>query len=232
MDVNFPVNYQIHDLPALGFTLENIYYALANNITGSIDDTVLPAVSDPSQDQSHFAPWFTGDSWMVWDDTLKGYIPATTVVGNVTLTASPTADRQQSLQDKSGVIALTDDAYLTRETVILREGLVSVDWSKASYFRCALGANRQTAIYMTNSQPGMEIELLVVNNGTSQTVAWDPVIQWPSAVAAQPPASTPGQANAVLVNLKNIAGTIYADYLNYVLNPISDLGTPTGLISS
>lgn len=232
MDTSFPVNYQIHDLPTLGFTLENIYYALANNITGSIDDTVLPAVSDPEQDQSHFAPWFTGDSWNVWDDTLKAYIPATTIVGNVTLTANATADRLQHIQNKAGIIALTSDAYIARETVILREGLVSVDWDKASSFRCALGVNRQTAIYMTHSKPGMEIELLVVNNGTSQTVAWDPAIQWPSGTAAQPPAAVPGQAKALLVTLKNIAGTIYADFLNYALDPISDLGTPTGLIST
>lgn len=228
--MDFPVNYQIHELPVLGFTLENLYVALTENLSGTIDEVVLPAAGDDQV--SSFAPSFSGDSWKVWDDNLKAYVPALTQVGNVTLSASPTANRLQMVQDKAGVVALLDDAYGIRSTVILREGLVSVDWDKGNNFRLTLGANRQSAIYMTHSKPGMEIDLLVVNSGTNQTVVWDPAIQWQAATASQPPAAAPGMAKGVLVTLRNIGGIIFAEGINYTaLNQVTDLGTPTGLIS-
>lgn len=234
--ITFPVNYNIHELPILGFTLRNIYDALVANLSGSIDETILPAADNPlsgSIDQigTSFAPMFTGDGWNIWDDKLKVYRPTTPRVGNVSLEASPTQDRLQGIQNKDGRVALLEDAYRIRETLVLREGLVSVDWDKTNSFQCSLGTNRKSAIYMTHSKPGMEIDLLLINDGTAQQVVWDSSIKWPAATAPQPPAAAPGISNAVLVTLRNINGTIYGEYLNYSFKPVTDKGTPTGLIS-
>lgn len=216
LGTQFLVNWNIHDLPVLSFTLNNIYSALHQNLTGTIDDTVLPSVADPSQQKSSFAPWLNGSSWYVWDNDLKGYRPAVVFADKVKLDASPTANRIQTLQNKSGTVALLDDAYSVRDTVILPEGLVSVDWDRGIRFKCALSGNRQSAFYMTHSKPGMKIKLQVINKGTSQTVGtWDPLIKWPANTAPTMPAAKPGTSSSIIIGLENINGTIYGDSSAY-----------------
>ena len=212
----FLVNWQIHDLPVLSFTLNNIYRALSQNLTGTIDNTVLPAVVDPTQERSHFAPWLNGSTWYVWDADINGYKPAVVFADKVKLDASPTANRIQTLQNKSGTVATLDDVYKIRDTVVLLEGLVSVDWDKGIMFQCTLNGKRQSAFYMAHSKPGMKIKLQIINKGTNQTVgAWDAAIKWPANTAPTVPASKPGTSNSIIVTLENINGTIYGDSSAY-----------------
>lgn len=212
MAIEFPVNYNIHDLTVTGFTLANVYKALGQNISGSIDEVVLPAVADPNFDKSHFAPWFDGSAWNVWDRDGSTYKPTTSVIGNVTLSSTPTANRVQLVQNKSGTIALLDDVYKIRPSITLQEGLVSVDWDIASQFRVILSGNRQSVFYMQHSKAGMTIGITVINSGTNQVInAWDAAIKWPAATPPTMPASNSGYAKALRVTLRNINGTIYGD---------------------
>ena len=219
MITEFPVNYHIHDFPVLGYSLGNIYTALARNISGSSEEAVLPAVANPSYDQSHFAPYFDGETWRVWDD--GGYKPVATVVNNVQLVAAPSANRTQQLQAKDGVIALLDDVYGVRSTITLQEGLVSVDWDIGSKFQVILSGNRATTLYMQHSRPGRTIDILITNSGTNQVVAdWDSNILWQGGTPPSMPAAEAGAAKSLIVTIRNINGLMYGEYLNAAHNPI------------
>ena len=213
----FPVNYNIHELPVTGIDLNSLYNALVSNLSGSIDEVVLPASLEP---EDPITPRFDGAGWKVWDEELNTYKPDGLFLGHVALDASPTSNRIQDMQAKSGTIALLDDIYGKRETITLQEGLVSVDWDKASSFRVILSGNRETAFYMFHSRPGMEIDLLIINNGTNQTVgAWDPAVEWQLGVIPDVPPANPGSASSLLVTLRNVNGTIYAETVNQEQHP-------------
>src|SRR2546430_15606519 len=156
MDTQFNVNAHIHEFPLRGFSLNNIYTALVQNLSGSIDETILPAVSNPDLAESSLAPFLDGSLWRVFDSDLSAYKPTKVKIGNVTLTADPTADRLQQVQNKAGVWALLDDAYHVQDVITLQEGLVSVDWNEGFNFQVILSGNRQSAFYMQHSKPGME----------------------------------------------------------------------------
>lgn len=212
MTIDFPVNYSIHDLTISGFTLRNVYNSLVQNISATIDDTVLAGTENPMSDQSDNAPWFDGSGWNVFDPSINDYKSTRVQVGSISLSAAPSANRLQQLQNKSGTVALLDDVYGIRPTITLQEGLVSVDWNIATSFRVILSGNRTSSFYMMNSMPGMRIKLLIVNSGTNQVVgAWDSNINWPAGTAPSMPASTPGAAKSLLVIIRNINGTLYGE---------------------
>lgn len=233
MNVEFPVNWKIHELPLSGFSLTNLYDALTQNLYGSIDDTVLPSVSDPAVELAGSYPVFSGTNWQIWDEANSTYKPLAIKVGNVTLASEPTANRVQSMQSKSGTVALLEDTYKIRDTVHLKEGLVMVDWDLGTRFQCILSGNRQPAFYMAHSKAGMKIDILVVNNGTKQTIGtWDSAIKWPSSVTPAIPAATGGVSTSLLVTLRNVNGTIYGESTNRTHGYIADQSEATGLIST
>lgn len=231
MNIDFPINWQISELPSVGFSLDNIYKAIANNLTGTVDEVLLPT-ADPTENIATGEPFFDGSSWFVWHPDELDYKPVRTKIGNVTIEGDPSADRVQNVQAKSGTVALLDDTYKIRDTVYLKEGLVLIDWDKGSKFLCVLSGNRQPAFYMTNSKDGMKINVLVVNNGTKQTIGtWDSSIKWPSGVVPAIPAATAGRAASLIVTIRNINGNIYAESVNQTHDPITDKATASGLIS-
>ena len=194
--MDFPITLLIPTLRPKDATQRGIASELVDNMGGSVDSGLLPSGS------IDFEP--TGNQ-----------------VGNVTLDSQPTSDHQQSLQNKQGVIALLDDVYGIRDTVILPEGLVSVDWDSGKSFLCVLSGNRQSTFYMFHSKAGMEITLLLVNNGTAQTVhAWDAAIKWAGGTAPAMPAATPGGGAIMKVNLVNVNQVIYGEGVNYSGPPV------------
>ena len=104
---------------------------------------------------------FDGSSWHSWEQSNHAFTPVSVTVNNVLLQAAPTANRRQYCRTKTDVMALLDDVYGIRPTVILPEGLVSVDWDMGDDFLCVLSGNRQSSFYMFHSKPGMEIDMLV-----------------------------------------------------------------------
>lgn len=222
MNTTFDVDYVIHDLTVSGYTLNNIYNSIAKNIRGTIEDTILPFVANPMQAQSTAAPYFDGETWYVFSVDTNTYIPTKITVGNVSLSANPTVNRLQRVQSKSDTIALLDDVYGKRNTITLQEGLVVVDWSMATNFRVILSGNRQTVFYMQNSQIGMRVRVLVVNNGTNQTVnSWDSAIKWPGGSAPSVPAADAGGAKSLLATIRNINGTLYGESITQSQGAIS-----------
>lgn len=190
--MEFPVILHIPEFRPLAITPKEIARSLVNNMSGVVESGIVDSEDDFKVNLS------------------------TIQVNGVTLTSDPTADRQQTLQNKSGVIALLDDAYGIGDTVILPEGLVSVDWDMGKRFLVTLSGNRQSAFYMFHSKPGMEIDLLLVNQGTNQTVgAWDAAIKWPAGTPPSMPPALSGASALMKVNLVNVNGVIYGESLNY-----------------
>jgi hypothetical protein len=197
--MDFPVALQIPELRPKSQTMRGILSELVDNMTGQVESGILDAEELPAG-----------------PETFEGIQPFTYKVGNVTLQGTPTDDRLHTFQNKTGVVALLDDAYGVRPTVILPEGLVSVDWDVSDNFLVVLDGRRQSTFYMTHSKAGMEIDLLLVNNGTNQTVyAWDSAIKWPAATPPTMPAALSGTSALLLVTIENINGIMYGEYLNY-----------------
>ena len=223
MSTEFNVNAKIQDLPIYGFTLNNIYKAIAQNLYGTIDETILPSFSNQDASRSSFSPWLDGLSWKVFDSNIHGYRPTTVAVSNISLASEATANRVQLLQNKDGVWALLDDTYNMRPVVTLQEGLVNVDWDIGSNFQVTLSGNRQSAFYMTHSRAGMEIDLLVTNSGTNQTASFDPAIVWQGGSAPTMLASMPGASKSILITIRNINGTMYGEISNYEHSPVNSM---------
>jgi hypothetical protein len=215
--MDFPVTLVIPDLNPQNNTLRGIYDNLIAEMSGTVESGLMDASldTDPAS-ASGPAPKFDGSSWHSWEIDNHTFTPVNTQVHNVLLQSSPTAHRRQILNDKDGTIALLDDAYGKRPTVILPEGLVSVDWDSGDDFLCVLSGNRKSAFYMFHSKPGMEIDILLINNGTNQlTETWDPLIHWPSSISPIVPAAKAGTSAMLKVNLVNLDGTIYGEFWVY-----------------
>jgi hypothetical protein len=206
--MDFPVSLHIPDFRPLDNSLKGIASSLPDSMVGSIESGVidteeLAQVNGPS-------PVFEGNQAF----GIK--------VNNVTLQSTPTDNRNQIFQDKDGVVALVDDIQGLRPTVILPEGLVSVDWSVADNFMCILSGNRQSAFYMAHSKDGMKVKLLLVNQGTNQTVGtWDASINWPAGSAPSMPSALVGASAFLLVELRNINNIIYGESLSYSVGSFS-----------
>jgi hypothetical protein len=209
METNFPVNYTIKDLSYTPLKLRDLWDALASNLQATVDEGIIGArsIANPATEES---PWLDAGTWKVWDDTSKAYTPAGVIVGSVQLSAEPTANRLQTIQDKDGTIALLDDAYGIRETVILPDGAVGVDWDSGTNFLCRI--KRKTYFHMQHSRSGMRRRLWVVNSGTNNTLLWDAAIKWPTGGAPAMPAAPAGGAASLMVTLYNINDIIYAEY--------------------
>ncbi len=191
--MDFPVSLHIPQLNPAKLAPREVAIAIVDNMLGSVESGVLEAENNEIE-----------------------LSPNTLVVQGVKITASPSANRIQTLQNKSGVIALVDDTYRIQDTVILPEGLVSVDWDMGRNFLCILSGNRQSAFYMAHSRAGMERNLVIVNNGTNQTVGtFDPLINWPASTAPTMPAATAGSSALLKISLRNIGGVIYGESLVY-----------------
>jgi hypothetical protein len=197
--MDFPVSLQIPELRPKSQTMRGVLYELVENMTGQVESGILDA-----------------EELQTGPSTFEGVQPFTLKSGNVILQGTPTANRLHQFQNKNGVVALLDDAYGVRPTVILPEGLVSVDWDVSDNFMVVLDGRRQSTFYMTHSKAGMEIDLLLVNNGTNQTVyAWDPLIKWPASTPPTMPAASSGTSALLLVTVENVGGVMYGEYLNY-----------------
>lgn len=215
--MDFPVTLIIPELNPPEFTLNGIARTLVDNMIGHVQSGLMEANREiDTSVASGTAPIFDGSSWFSREPTSHAFKPINIRVNNVLLQSTPTADRRQLLNNKDGTIALLDDVYGIKNTVIVQEGLVSVDWNSGKDFMCVLSGNRRSTFYMFHSKPGMEIDLLLVNNGTNQLVnTWDPLIHWPTDTPPVVPAANTGTSAMLKVNLVNVAGIIYGEFINY-----------------
>lgn len=209
MDITFPVDYTINSFRVSANTLRNIYNGLAENIQGSVGDTtILPSSESPNETGIDFAPRINGDAWYVHSG--QEYVPTFPVIGDVTISADPSVNRTQYIQNQDGVVALLDDVYNIQDTIILPEGNTVVDWNIGRTFQCVLSATRKTLFNMAHSSDGMEIQVLVMNKGTTTDIVWDSAVHWPGTTPSMPHA-TPNTTAGLLATLRNIGGTIYGE---------------------
>jgi hypothetical protein len=214
---DFPIELHVAELRPAEFTLNRLSEALVENMSGTVKEVLMDASIDTEPTHgAGAAPKFTGGTWYSWEQSLHTYTPVDTRIGDVLLAANPSIDRRQVLQNKDGVIALHDDVYWISPTVLLVEGLVTIDWAKGTNFLCILSGNRKSAFYVAHSKPGMEIDVLLVNNGINQLVeAWDPLVLWPGGTQPVMPAALPGTSARQKITLRNVNGIIYGEYVNY-----------------
>jgi hypothetical protein len=196
--MTFPVYYEVAELDS-AFTLQDIYDKLVENLSGYVDSFISGG--------QEYSPKFNGVSWMVWDG--QKYIVPNPSVGLLKLDGDPTSDRIQTMKDQDGVIALLDDVYGIRDTVVLPDGAVGVDWDRSNSFKCII--KRITYLHMQHAREGMTVNILIVNNGTDNTINWDASIKWPKDTTPQMPVSASGASVSMLVTLRKVNGIIYGE---------------------
>lgn len=185
--------------------VEDLKDAFTDNLGGELDDTklILGQIGG-SEPLSDIGPWLDGRTWKAWNGS--NYTPAVINIGAagdyIGLTANPTSNRTQTLQDKEGTVALLSDIRDGRASVNL--GLTSnvIDWSTSDNFFHSYSADQVYTI--ANSLPGQEIAIAFSSTG-AHTPTFPDYVLWPGGT---PPAA---QSGVTIILLENVAGTIYGE---------------------
>jgi hypothetical protein len=195
-------------------TLQDFQSRFLLNLHGHIADTqVLAGQIGGAQPTTNVGPWLNNDVWYVWNGA--EYVPTSVKVGGAGYTvqlSSPTtvgtglsttlSSNVQTLQDKSGTVALLDDVYTGRAVTVLTGTTPTIDWSQGHNFFELLTGN--TTIKVANSIDGQKIVVALRNSGTSYTVTWPSSIFWTGGSA---PTQTASKTD--LYVLRNIGGSIF-----------------------
>ena len=194
-------------------TLQDFQTRFLLNLKGTIEDNQVVAgqVGGPMP-VVDVGPWHNGESWHVWNGS--SYVPSIVKVGGAgytvqlgdyttTGTKQIVPNQKQTLQDKSGTVALLSDVNVGRPCVNLGGTTPTLDWSLGHHFAEILAGN--TTITHKNSQPGQRIAVTLKNNATSYSVTWSaiPAIAWPSG---SPPSQTALKTDLYI--FENVAGSI------------------------
>lgn len=194
-------------------TLQDFQTRFLLNLHGIIEEAdVVSGKVGGTKPVVDSGPWFDGVSWHTWNGS--EYVPAMVKIGGAGYTVqlgdyTTVGDtqlipsKQQTLQDKDGVVALLSDVYVGRPCVILSGTTPTIDWSQGHHFAEILSGN--TTIKHTNSKPGQRIVVTLRNNATSYSVTWSstPAIFWP---AGTPPSQTASKTDKY--EFENINGSI------------------------
>lgn len=187
--------------------VQDVFDATAENLVATVDDVQLIqgqiGGSEPTED---IGPWLDGRTWKAWNGS--EYAPATIYVGaagdEVLLSAFPSTNRTQTLQDKDGTIALLSDVQGGRSSISLLLTSREIDWSNSDNFYDSYSADQTYT--MVNSLPGQEIVVALSSTG-SHTPTFPDYVLWPGGTA---PAA---QSGVTLILFKNVAGTIYGEII-------------------
>jgi hypothetical protein len=196
-------------------TLEDFRTRFITNLRGTISRTqVLVGQIGGSEPLSNIGPWLNIDTWYVWNGS--DYVPTTLKVGNstyqVTLSNEFTGvkgivpDKVQTLQDKSGVIALLSDVYEGRPSIIMGydpPGVSTLDWGAGSHFFLLLTSN--TTIKSINMLDGQDVIVAIRNAASSFTVTWPTFIFW---TGGTPPVQSVTNKTDLYI-LSNIGGSVF-----------------------
>lgn len=204
--MDIPIKFQDGTFTFTSGDPEDLKDAIVSGLQAVVDgDYIIPGRIGGAQ-PTDGRVWLNDGAWYYFDGAL--YRPIKIKVGNtsfqIELISNPTADRTQTLQNKTGTIALTSDIYTPRPTVEVFGTTPNLDWSASNSFFETIGAN--IVVSFTNSLPGQEIDFVVNANSPSRTVTF------PSSVYPVGGALVPQTAPGVdRYHLSNIAGQIYVE---------------------
>lgn len=143
----------------------------------------------------------------------NAYFPVIPTVGSngffISLVGSPTANREITLQDKDGIVALTTDVYTPRgtdyPTMRTPPDTTVIDWSLTSSF--GLPLDKDIVISNTNSVSGQEVHIVAYNAAAAiWTIDWTSSgVHWPGGAA---PVTSTDDKTTMFV-LRNVGGVIY-----------------------
>lgn len=211
---NLPLNFSVGD------DYEAYYRAIRNRLRGVIsDDKVITGTTSAFRPGVNIGPWLRPDpavsgprpplEWWSWID--GGYKPMPYKIGSlahsITLEADPTANLAQTLQNKSGTVALLYDIYVPRPTIILSGATPAITWSAADMFVYRLTANATPTF--AGMVGGDRILIAVQNNSTKFTITYPSTVKWPGGTPPVQPVGTAGVNAVGLWDFRHIHGNVY-----------------------
>jgi hypothetical protein len=183
------------------------------NLSGTIpDQSLVPGQVGGIAPVTNIGAWLDGEVWKCWDG-VSSYVPTLVQVGNnshvVQFQATLTGDRTLTLQDKSGIMALTSDVFNPRNSINLATTTPAhtIDWQNSfSYFDSISADTTYTSV---NSLPGQRLVIALTVTGT-HTPTFPAEFQW---LGGSPPGAIVGTKTDLII-LDNISGTVYGQLLD------------------
>jgi hypothetical protein len=162
-------------------------------------------------------------TWKYWRDDLGQYISTRKLVGTSSLhveigTEVLSDDRDQTVQARSGTIALTSQVFVPRpaETFDTDLGVVTIDSTIVpgpglldyghDMFIFKLKMN--TSLFAIFMDDGGFITVAIVNEGTSYTMNWSGLIKWPNNTPPVAPVAVGGETAVGIYEIRKI-GTAF-----------------------
>lgn len=211
--MDIPVTFTTGSFAFLGGGPEDLKDAIVAGLRATIpSDNLLLGQIGGTQPAlgSGVVLWFNNGSWYYH---VGGgvYQPVLIKVGTGTFTvtlAQPgtpyAANRTQTLQDKTGIIALTSDVYNPRPTITLSAATTMVaDWSASFSFYHQLVITG-TLIQLANGLPGQEIKIVVYNATSSAFTLTFPT--YVSVIGGTAMPFTPTHPGTDMYIIRNVAG--------------------------
>lgn len=182
---NLPSNYQ--------GDFDDYFTAVQNRLKAVVpDNQVLTGYMGDTAPNVDIGPWFSVNYWKSWySGTYKPSVYSAGYPYSVSLRANVSANRTQTVQDKSGVVALLYDVFVPRPTVILSGPNPNIDWSLGENFIYRMPGN--ATFTMTNGKDGKTILLALQNNATAYITAYPAFVIWPGGSVQQPDAGSAGK---------------------------------------
>ena len=191
-------------------TVQDLVNAFVANLTATIPTTsVISGQIGGTAPVSDIGPWLDGRVWKSWAGS--DYQPMLLEIGTSTHTilfaGTPTANRTQTFQDSTGIVALQSDVFSPRPSIdlSLTSPANQIDWSAAgSFYETITASNTFT---MINSLPGQQIKISITSS-IAGAVVFPSTILW---VGGTNPTQT--VTGTDVYELWNVAGTIYGRQL-------------------
>lgn len=216
-------------------TFAEYYAAFRDRLSGYIpDNKVITGYNGRTPINVNLGPWIRPDPDYVgpnppleWWSYIDGaYSPSPKRVGDsnfyVEFQASPAVNRNLTVQDKSGTVALTYDLYVPQPTIILTGAAPRIDWTVSKTFIHRLTANTVYTMNPALGVPGQSILVTIQNNGTAFTAAFPVAVRWEGGTMPAVPAGSAGVNAAGIYELVNIAGIVCGTLL---LSSVASPGT-------
>ncbi len=192
-------------------TVQDLVNAFVANLSATIPTTsIITGKVGGTAPVSDIGPWLDGRVWKVWDG-VSAYVPVGLQLGNsvhiISFDGSPTANRTQTFQDSTGIVALQSDVFTPRASIdlSLTSPANQIDWSASgSFYRSITGS---TTFTMINSLPGQEI-MISITSSMSGAVVFPSTILWVGGTAP-----TQTVTGTDVYQLWNVAGTVYGRQL-------------------
>ena len=201
-------------------TQYQVYKALIRRIRAYISgSSVLVGSQGVNSPDHNVGPYFLSlgsglSRWLTWNPSIGRYGEDIKQLDNsgyhITLGAEPLTDSRDAIfPNQGGTVALLQDVFVPRDTVVIDQTALNIDWSLGNDFIIRL--TQDSTFTSSNVEDGQKITVTVENNGTAFGANFSALIQWPGGSEPAQPVATGGSDAVGIYYLRRINGVTYGE---------------------